>query len=287
MKGIYNMNYKKNKKRKLIITFLLIFILILVSLIFKSESSLSLLEIISKDVSNTVISIINKPIRVIQDKISKQKEKEKIFNTYELLSANEESIKLVLAQNENLKKEVDELKSLNNIKDESDDYDILSASVVKRNIGYWDNIITINKGISSGVKDNMAVITDKGLVGITTNVSNYYSDVKLLTTQTIQPKISVQVKTDNRYVPGILYKYNKDKKTFTVEGISEYKSIENGTYVYTTSYNENIPSGILVGQVIEVKKDSYDLAKIVEVKSEVDFDNLRYVDVLVKESSND
>lgn len=276
------MNYKKKKSKKFIITLSIIILVVVISFVFSTNGKLTFLQKFSKDISNSIVNVLNKPIRIIQDKIRKNDDKEKIYNTYELLSANEESIKLVLAENENLKNKVNELENINNINEKYEDYTNLYASVVKRNVGYWNNIITIDKGSKSGIEENMAVITSKGLVGITTNVSNYYSDVKLLTSDVIQPKISVQVKTNEKYVPGIFDKYNKDNNTFVIEGISEYKSIENGSYVYTTSYNENIPSGILIGQVISVKKDKFDLSKIVEVKSDVDFDNLRYVDVLIK-----
>ena len=67
----------------------------------------------------------------------------------------------------------------------------------------------------------------------------------------------------------------------------EYKNIEIGSYVYTTSYNEKIPAGILVGKVSSVEKDSYDLAKIIQITSDVDFNNIRYVKVLIKGEKND
>ena len=280
------MNYKKKNNKKIIISLFVSIVVILISLVFKSKSSLSILEVISKDIGNTVVKIMSKPINFIIDKKNETTKKDEIYNTYEALKSNEDSIKLVLAQNENLKKEINELKSLNNISIDDDNYQPISASVIKRNVGYWNNFVTIDKGLKDGVVDNMAVITSDGLVGITTNVSNFYSDIKLLTSDVIEPKISVQVKSNDTYIPGILDRYNVDSNTYIVEGISEYDDIDNGSYIYTTSYNSNIPGGVLVGQVVDVKKDEYDLAKIVIMKSFVDFDNLRYVDVLVDKNND-
>ena len=40
------------------------------------------------------------------------------------------------------------------------------------------------------------------------------------------------------------------------------------------------PSGILVGKVLSVETDSYDLAKIIKIKSEVNFNDISIVTVL-------
>ena len=133
----------------------------------------------------------------------------------------------------------------------------------------------------------MVVIENGGMIGVLENVAYYSSDVKLITSVEISPKISVEVKDNEKTSPGLLARYDSSNKIFTIEGISEYKNIEVGSYVYTTSYNEKIPAGILVGKVVNVKKDNYDLAKIVEITSDVDFNNLRYVKVLKKGEAND
>ena len=276
------MNYKKKENKKLITTFLLTIVIILISLIFKQESGLTILQIMSKDIANTIIKVASKPIKIVKESNDKIKEKERIYKKYKKLDTNEEIIKLVMAENEQLKKEISELKEIKEDIDEYEDYKMIEAKVIKRNIGYWDNIITIDKGSKSGIEENLAVITNKGLIGTTTNVSNYYSDVKLITNPEINPKISVQVKSDDKYFPGILNRYDKNENVLIIDGISEYDNIEVSSLVYTTSYNSNIPSGVLLGVVSKITKDEYDLSKRLHVKSDVDFNNISYVNVLIR-----
>lgn len=282
------MNYKKKKFKikYLIIIVIAIIILFLFSFVIKRDGKLTFIEKIFKDVANTTVSIVNKPINFISDKINERNEMKSIYETYKSIKENTETIDLIKAENESLKKEIQKLKEVQSIEVTITEYDYITATIIKRNVGYWNNTVTINKGSSSGLEDGMIVIENGGMVGIIENVAYYSSDVKLITSPEISPKISVEVKDNEKTSPGLLAKYDSNNKKFTLEGISEYKNIEIGSYVYTTSYNEKIPAGILVGKVVEVKKDSYDLAKIVEITSDVDFDNLRYVKVLKKGEVN-
>ena len=122
--------------------------------------------------------------------------------------------------------------------------------VITRNIGYWYNTITIDKGKNNGVEKNMAVIINKGLIGNVVSVSNYNSTVKLLTTEDINSKISVKIRINNKkFIYGLLTKYNKKDKTFNIEGIAENTNIPINSFVTTTGLGNSFPSGILIGKV--------------------------------------
>ena len=62
-----------------------------------------------------------------------------------------------------------------------------------RNIDYWYDEITIDKGSKSGITKGMAVVNNSGLLGQITSVSNYYSTVKLLANENMSDKISVKI----------------------------------------------------------------------------------------------
>lgn len=283
------MNYKKKKFKikYLIIILVAIILLLLFSFVIKRDGKLTFIEKIFKDIASTTVSIVNKPVNFISDKIDKNKEMKEVYNKYKSIKDNTETIDLIKAENESLKKEIQKLKEVQSIKEQITEYEYVTATIIKRNVGHWNNTVTINKGSSSGLEEGMVVIENGGMIGVLENVAYYSSDVKLITSVEISPKISVEVKDNEKTSPGLLARYDSSNKIFTIEGISEYKNIEVGSYVYTTSYNEKIPAGILVGKVVNVKKDNYDLAKIVEITSDVDFNNLRYVKVLKKGEAND
>ena len=173
--------------------------------------------------------------------------------------------------NESLEKEIQELKEELELNKTLTEYEPINATVLSRNKSYWFNTITIDKGSKSGIKNNMAVITKNGLIGKITKVSNYSSEVKLITSDDIKFKVSVSIKTNE-----------DDKKTglIKISGIDKTTNINVDDSVLTSGLGEMFPSGIYVGQVKEIKNDKYNLSKIVYIKTNQDFNDIHYVTVL-------
>ena len=62
--------------------------------------------------------------------------------------------------------------------------------------------------------------------------------------------------------------------------VGENVNIEINSNVTTTGLGL-YPSGILIGRVVRIQKDNFDLSSIVKVEPYINFDNIRYVGVLV------
>ena len=178
-------------------------------------------------------------------------------------------------------KELEELKKLNNISSTLTDFDKVSACVIERNRMYWFNTITINKGKSSGINENMVVVSGDGLIGRVIKVSSKTSEIKLITTNDINHKISVMIKKENDTIYGILSGYNNNN---LLEITSLNKDIDNldNFNVYTSGMGGMFPSGIIIGKVKGIKKDKYDVSKIIEVEPSSNFNELRFVNVLIR-----
>ena len=181
-----------------------------------------------------------------------------------------------------LKSEIEELKKLNDLSKTLTDFNKVSACIIERNRMYWFNTITINKGSKQGIKENMAVVSGKGLIGRINKVSSTTSEIKLITTNDINNKISVMIKLDNDTIYGILSGYNLNDNYLEVTSIN--KNIDNieNTLVYTSGMGGIFPSGILIGKVKGIKKDKYDVSKIIEVEPLTNFNELRFVNVLIR-----
>ena len=179
---------------------------------------------------------------------------------------------------ENSKKEIKELKELLDIK-VLNEYTITYATVINRNTKYFYDEIIIDKGLNYNIKENSIVVTKNGLLGkiIKTNLNN--SVVKLITSKDIYNMLSVQINTNNKYVYGILKSYDEKSNSFLIEGIDENINILENSNVETTGLGL-YPSGIVIGRVVRVQKDNFDLSSIVKVEPFVDFNNIRYVGVL-------
>ena len=258
--------------------------LLLFSVIINDKRNLTIIEKIFKDTTLSINTLAMKPINVLEDKIKEYNSKQKLYEKYEKLSEKYSKVELMETKYEEAKKEINDLKKVLNLNNTLSENSYMNATVITRNIGYWYNNITIDKGEKDGVKKDMAVITNDGLVGTVIKTYNLNSTVKLLTTSYTNNKISVKIKIgENEYLYGLLTGYNKEKKCFIVEGISENTDIKKGSIITTTGLGNGLPSGILIGRVESISKDNFDLARTVLVKSSVDFDDISYVTVLKKE----
>ena len=56
-------------------------------------------------------------------------------------------------------------------------YSFVMADVVNNSVTYLSNYITVNKGRKDGVEPDMGVVSERGVVGIVSTVSDHFSVV--------------------------------------------------------------------------------------------------------------
>ena len=143
------------------------------------------------------------------------------------------------------------------------DFEIIYTSIVERNINYWLNELTINKGYVDGIRKNMIVVTNEGVIGKIKEVNKNTSIVKLLTSD------------DYNNINKIMsYKNGK----LIVKGVEEKDNIKLGDKVLTSGLLDNSPRGLLIGIVDKINYDNVGLS--LEVKLSADTSDLRFVAVL-------
>ena len=169
----------------------------------------------------------------------------------------------------NITTEYNELLNINNINYNSS-LNLNISKVMYRDIYDYNNYITIYKGSNDNLVKNMAVINEFGLVGIIDKVNKNNSIVKLITN--IDSNISVKI-NDNF---GIL-KVSNNK--LIVSDISNYNNINIGDKIYTSGLG-NVIGDLYVGEVSDISLNSTNIEKIITVKSNVDFNNIKYIAVV-------
>lgn len=276
-----------SKYKKYIIVGILAVIILMIIVTARSvrdDRKLNFVEKGIKDSVNFVSNIVYAPINFVKGKIDLQKKKNAIYKKYKDYEEDIKKENNYLSTIQELQSEVDELKNLLDLNSIMSEYTSINATVINRNVGYWYNTLTIDKGSHDGLKEGMAVVVSEGLIGRVTKVSEFSSSVKLLTTDDLSKKISVKINIDGKSVYGLLVNYNRDDNTYILEGISDSDKIEAGTFVTTTGLSELFPSGILIGTVKDVTMDNYELTKVVKVTPSVNFDNITYVSILKREA---
>lgn len=281
--------YRKNRLEKkymiLIVVVITAIILGMITNIVRSKRELSPIEKSMKDTVLLVHKIVYAPVKFVKDKVREYQEKQDLYEKYKELEKKVKETDLINAERLELKKELEDMKKVLDLNHVLGESSYLNATVVNRNLGYWYNTITIDKGEKNGVEKDMAVIVSEGLVGKVVKTTSFNSTVKLLTSDDANNKISVKIQVEDDFIYGLLSGYDKKNRTFAIEGISSNKKIPKGSLVTTTGMGDIFPSGIVIGKVKSIKTDNFDLAKTVIVEGSVDFDDLNYVTVLKRKEA--
>lgn len=275
----------KNKRLFLIILIIIIVLAILFYTI-KKDRNLNTFESFFKDMVVEIQKIVYKPISGFNNMMDEFFSLKEVKKENQILKSNVEKMESMEAENIELKQEIERLKGELNIEHVLTDYDYLNATVISRNSFSWYNLLTIDKGSHNGIKEGMVVVNSTGLIGKITNVSTFSSDVKLITTNDTNNKISVTITNGDNKLTGIINGYDYEKGLLTVEGISNTATVVNGDYVYTSGLGGVFPSGILIGKVENITTDVYDLSKIINVKPSAKFDDINFVTVLKRNDAS-
>lgn len=270
----------------ILIIILIILLLIIFSFTLKEDRKLSKAESLLKDGLIYSEKIITYPFNYIKENIKEYKKLKDVNKNNNILETSIDRIDSIEAENIELRRQLETLKEELNINYTLSDYEYLNTTVVSRNVGYWHNKITINKGTYNGVEKDMVVISSKGLIGKVIKTSTFTSDVRLITTSDTSNKISVHISNGDNNLYGLINSYDYNKNVLELEGISNTKDVNIGDYVYTSGLGGVFPTGILIGIVEEITTDSYDLAKIIKVKPSADFNDINYVSILKRKSDS-
>ena len=279
---------KKKIPRKFIVVGIgitIIIMLVIFSTTLKSDRKLNPVETFLKDTLIYTENIITYPFRFVTKKINEYNELKNVREENDILETSLDRVTSIEAENIELRRQLDALKEELNIDYSLTDYEYLNASVISRNVGYWYNTVTIDKGTFNGVEVDMVVINGKGLIGKVIRTTTFTSDVRLITTRDTNNKISVKISNGDYNLYGLINGYDYKNNYLIVEGISNTKDVNIGDFIYTSGLGGVFPSGILIGEVSDITTDSYDLAKIIKVRPSVNFTDINYVSILKRKDS--
>ncbi len=130
--------------------------------------------------------------------------------------------------------------------------------------------ITIDKGSQDGVKEDMGVITWKGLVGTVIQVRPDSASVLLITD--VGSSISAQVDSGSSQARGIVG--GQKDGTLIMRDILQQESLQTGDVVTTLGVGGTLPEGLPIGQVLRVQKRTIDMFQEAILQPAVDMNHL-------------
>lgn len=257
---------KKKKQRKYIIIFICSIVVFL--LLFASISltrGYNIVESGFKDVAMIINKIFMYPFTALNN--DKGKDLSKSY---------------VIQKNVNgsLEKEIKELKEALQLKETLTEYDTVTTTVLSRNKSYWFNTVTIDRGKTSGIEKDMVVVTKNGLVGKISKVSENSSEVKLITSDDVNYKVSVSISTASGDTNAILNGYDNKTGLLKVIGVDKTYSLRENDRVVTSGLGGKEPRGIYIGVVKKAENDKYNISKTLYLETGQDFDSIHYLTVL-------
>jgi len=155
-------------------------------------------------------------------------------------------------------------------------YRYINAKVISNSISKRNNYLLLNKGLSQGVGNDMAVITPKGVVGIVKNVSlNFSSVLSVLHKQT---RISAKIKKNNQL--GTLIWQGTNYRVGTVKDIPTHIQLNIGDTITTSGFSYIFPEEIPIGSINEYYIREGDNFYTIKLDFFVDYNNLSNVMVV-------
>lgn len=156
------------------------------------------------------------------------------------------------------------------------EYEYISAKVIKNTTHMINNFITLNKGEDDGIKPDMGVINENGVVGIVQSVSSKFAKViPILNPQTV---INAKFKSNNYYGPVVWD--GKDYRYAKMEDIARHVTFSLGDTLITSGLVKTFPEGILIGTIDNYEIKESDAYYNIHVKLAVDFRMLTHVQVI-------
>jgi len=262
--------YRKSKKRRKIIIIIIVIIIAFFVLFYSLSSNrkLTAVESFFKDAA----TIITRGVMLPFTSLNAQKDTDLT-----------ESYVIQKNLNVHLEEEIEQLRDALDLNQTLTGYDVVNATVISRNRSYWYQTLTIDKGSKDGLKKNMVAITKDGLIGKLQNVTNYSSEVKLITANDVNNKVSVSIATTTGETTAILSGYDKENNLVLISGVDSRVEINKGDVVTTSGLGGMFPRGIYIGEVETITNDKYGLSKTLGVKTNQNFNNIHYVTVLKEE----
>lgn len=204
-------------------------------------------------------------------------------------------IKDLLAENEELKRKVDELttentllqqdkyelitlRKLYDLDNEYSSYESIGARVISRDAGNWYSTFIVNKGANDGVKVDMNVMADGGLVGRVVATGANWAKVKSIIEDDSNVSAQILSSSDTLIVSGDLALYYDRIIAFS-QLVDSDNTVGIGDKIVTSNISDKYLPGILIGYVNTVEADSNNLTKSGTLKTAVDFEHI--TDVLI------
>lgn len=193
----------------------------------------------------------------------------------ELKNRNSE-LEQSLRELESIKAENETLKEYLNLTEKYGEYETIPAYIINKDISNYSKTIIINVGSNDGIKENMTVIADEGLVGHIVSVTDTTAQVQTII-DTGSSVSSTMSSTDESIVCKGTLDSTTELKAMYIP--TDYNIIQ-GDSLETSGLGGIYPKGVHIGTVKKVESTKNITDRYAVIETAVNFDKLSTVLVI-------
>lgn len=201
-----------------------------------------------------------------------QKSTKELQDEVNALEEENRKLRNMLIDYYDIKGQNEQLKKYYNLKEENPDYDILPATVIRRDPNENFYGFYIDKGTVDGVEIHDPVVTEKGLVGMVCEVDATSCKVKTILSPDIQVGV-LDSKTSNSGIVTGSPRYSDENLTVMTK-IPAQHTIKEKDIIVTSGLGGIFPEKIPVGEIQEIRLDEYDSQPMAIIKP---YENIKEV----------
>lgn len=155
-------------------------------------------------------------------------------------------------------------------------YEFITARVINNSIIRPNNFITLDRGELDGIRPEMGVIDQNGIVGIVNVVGPHTS--RIISMLNSDLRLSCKVKGSDAF--GSLVWDGRSPRQAILEELPRHVDFRPGDTIITSGYSVVFPEGIPVGTVVEQLRDADDNFYSLRIDLLTDFAQLSTVRVI-------
>ena len=267
------MNKKKHKGFGILIT---IIILILIVVFSNNDGENSFID----NVGSKLVLPIQNGFTYLKNKISGNDsffaDVDTLKDENKKLKDRNKELEQSLKEIENIKTENETLKEYLGLTEKYSNYKTIPGDVINKDISNYSRTITLNIGANDGVKKDMTVIAEEGLVGHVIAVTDSTAKVQTI----IDPASSVSSMLSTTKEAIVCKGTLEDKATLKAMYIPTEASVIQGDTIQTSGLGGLYPKGLQIGTIKKVVDTENLTDRYAQVSVSVDFNKLNSVLVI-------
>jgi len=154
--------------------------------------------------------------------------------------------------------------------------DVVVSKVIHNSYNVHENFLTLNSGSLQGIKPDMGVVNNLGLVGIIDKTSPKYSTV--ISILNVRSRINAKIKKSNHF--GSLIWNGKNTGFVQLIDVPRLASVRKGDTIVTGGQSVIFPENISIGTIEKIYVDNKTNYYTLDIKLFDDMTNLGHVSII-------